>query len=190
MSGRCCALPGRHTNGWSTGHQLPRSWRRYHLTGANPSHRAPVDQMDPEERLLVIETALRFFLVTPEEDDYLIVQSMSLPCNYVQLRFNENTLWAEALSRQWDCPYCGNRPLPEEKEIYLSGLGFAGGGPHQNYESRSIGSRPRGLAQMLEQLLITAFNEQTDFCCRRASKAARYLAVYHRRRCGHRLISV
>jgi len=131
--------------------------------GQNAARRRQVDHIDPEERLWVIETAVRFFLVHPVEDDFLIVQSMSLPCNYVQLRYNANALWAEVCSRQWDCPYCGNRPLTEEKEIRLSEMGFVGGGPHRNFESHDVGRRPKDLARLLEKLLVSTFDEPSDF---------------------------
>jgi hypothetical protein len=120
-------------------------------------------KMGPGERLRVLETSVRFFLINPEDEDFLVVQSMSLPCNYVQLRYNEATLWAEFCSRQWDCPYCGNRPLREENEIYLSELGFAGGGPHHNFESRSVPRRPEELARYIDRVVTTAFDEPTDF---------------------------
>jgi hypothetical protein len=131
-----------------------------------------VGNMDPEERLWVLETSVRFFLVSPADEDFVVVQSMTLPCNYVQLRYNEKTLWAEVSSRQWDCPYCGNRPLSEESEIHLSDLGFVGGGPLRNFESRTLPRRPHEVAALLERLLITAFNEPADFA----------IAVYPKRR--------
>jgi hypothetical protein len=128
--------------------------------------------MDPEERLWVLETAIRFFMVKPEDEDFLVVQSMSLPCNYAQLRYNESTLWGEVCSRQWDCPYCGNRPLSEENEICLSELSFVGGGDHRNFESRSLPRRPAELARLMERALMAAFDEPKDFA----------IAIYPKRR--------
>ena len=123
----------------------------------------PVYRMDPEERLWVLETAVRFFLVGPEDGDFLVVQSMSLPCNYAQLRHNDTTLWAEVCSREWNCAYCGNRPLSEEAEIHLSELGFVGGGPGRNFEARALPRRPLELARALERVLVTAYGEPMDF---------------------------
>jgi hypothetical protein len=130
--------------------------------GQHRSQENPL-KMDPEERQWVLETAVRFFLISLEDEDFFVVQALSLPCNYVQLRYNDATLWAEVCSRQWDCPYCGNRPLNEENEIHLSELGFAGGGPNRNFESRTLPRRPLELARELERLLITAFDEPMDF---------------------------
>jgi hypothetical protein len=138
----------------------------------SPRPAMSVRRMDPEERLWVLETAVRFFLVSPENDDFLVVQSMSLPCNYVQLRHNDTTLWAEVCSRQWNCPYCGDRPLSEETEIHLSELGFAGGGRERNFESHSLPGRPLELARELEHLLLLAYDEPIDFG----------IAVYPKRR--------
>jgi len=122
-----------------------------------------VFHMDPEERLWVLETAVRLFLVKPEDGDFLVVQSMTLPCNYVQLRYDATTLWAEVCSRQWDCPHCGNRPLPEIGEIRLSERGFTGGGHHRNYESKALPRRPGQIAHLLDTLLVAAFDEPMDF---------------------------
>ena len=122
-----------------------------------------IDRMDPEERLWVLETAIRSFLISPADEDFLVVQSMTLQCNYAQLRFNEGTLWGEVSSRQWDCVYCGNRPLDEEQEIFLNELGFVGGGSHRNFERRALPVHPRDLALLLERALVAAFNERPDF---------------------------
>jgi len=130
------------------------------------------DKMDPEERLWVIETAVRFFVISPEDEDFLIVQSMSLPCNYVQLRYNEGQLWAEVSSRLWNCPYCGNRPLTEESEIHLSELGFVGGGLLRNFECHLLPGRAHEIAALLERLLVLAYDEPADFA----------VAIYPKRR--------
>ena len=142
------------------------------MSSTEPRAKWSIDVMDPEERLWVLETAVRFFLIDPADEDFMVVQSMSLPCNYAQLRFNDKTLWAEVCSRQWDCAYCGNRPLSEENEIHLSGLGFVGGGHLRNFESRALPARPRDLALLLERVLMTAFDEPPDFA----------IAIYPKRR--------
>jgi hypothetical protein len=44
--------------------------------GQRQSNESPL-KMDPEERIWVLETSVRFFLISPEDEDVLVVQSMS-----------------------------------------------------------------------------------------------------------------
>jgi hypothetical protein len=131
--------------------------------GAAPDARVPAPGMDPEERLWLIERAITTLLSQPEDGDFVILQAFSLPCDYVTIRWNEGTVWAEVCSREWDCPYCGNRALEKGVRTSLVGRGFAGGGPHRNFERRGLGNDPRRLATLVEELLILAYGEPYDF---------------------------
>lgn len=119
--------------------------------------------MNPEERLWVLVTAVATFLSAPESDDFMIVQTSTLGCNYAELRFSGGRLWAEVCSRQWDCPDCGNRPLDAEQRAALSRLGFVGGGPHWNFFRENISGNRPSHALLIERALMAAFNEPFDF---------------------------
>jgi len=49
-------------------------------------------RMHPEERLWLIDQALQRFLVDPDTEDFMVLQSSTLPCNYVQFRLNFDDL--------------------------------------------------------------------------------------------------
>ena len=122
-----------------------------------------VGRMNPEERLWLIEQATAIFLADPSNDDFMTIQTSTLPCNYVQLRMKGGELWGEVCSRQWDCRYCGNRPLDRGQEDGIAHLGFVDGGPHRNYEVEELPQDATVLARTLERALVTAFDEPVDF---------------------------
>ena len=119
--------------------------------------------MHPEERLWLIDTALQRFLVDRDREDFMVLQSSTLPCNYVQVRSNHGELWGEVCSREWDCKYCGNRPLPPAAQVGIADLGFIDGGEFQNYEARHLGGPTTRLALLMDNALMRAFEEDYDY---------------------------
>jgi len=118
--------------------------------------------MDPEERLWIMSTAVATFLAGHEDGDFIVCQALDLPCNYAQLRSNDGQLWAEVCSRQWDCAFCGNRPLAADAVERIHRLGFVGGGPRRNFERRGLASSA-DLAHLIEEVLFAAYDEPAEF---------------------------
>ena len=127
--------------------------------------------MHPEERLWVIDRALQRFQVDPDRADFMVLQSSTLPCNYVQFRYNSGELWSEVCSREWSCLYCGDRPLSGGARAAIAELGYLGGGAARNYEVRNLTGTTQELSMLAETAMIRAFDEPFDF----------ELAVYFKR---------
>lgn len=120
-------------------------------------------QMHPEERLWLIDQALQRFLVDPDREDFMVLQSSTLPCNYVQFRHNYGELWGEICSREWDCVYCGNRPISETARAAVNELGYVGGGDLGNYEKRNLRGTTQELALLADNAMLRAFDEPFDY---------------------------
>jgi hypothetical protein len=119
--------------------------------------------MDPEERLWLIDEALNRFLVDPEREDFMVLQSSTLPCNYVRFRHNYGELWGEVCSREWDCRYCGNRPLSAVARARIGELGYVDGGEFGNYEARRLSGPTKELALLADNAMMRAFDELLDY---------------------------
>jgi hypothetical protein len=134
-------------------------------TGQHPQ--AGSGRMNPEERLWLIEGALTRFLVDPDAEDFMVLQSSSLPCNYMQFRHNRSSeaseLWAEVCSREWDCQVCGNPGLDERAKAALGFLGFEGGGHFVNPEIHHLRPNPLDLAVLADGAMRSAFAEAIDY---------------------------
>jgi hypothetical protein len=119
--------------------------------------------MDPEERLWLIDEAVKRFLADPEKEDFMVLQSSTLPCNYVQFRHNYGELWGEVCSREWDCRYCGNRPLSAATRASIGELGYIDGGEFGNYEARHLSGSSLELALLADNAMMRAFDEPLDY---------------------------
>jgi hypothetical protein len=120
-------------------------------------------RMNPEERFWLIDQALKRFLVDPDRGDFMVLQSSTLPCNYVQFRHNYGELWSEVCSREWDCKYCGNRPLSAAARASIGELGYLDGGEFGNYEARRLCGPTNELALLADNAMMRAFDEPFDY---------------------------
>lgn len=120
-------------------------------------------RMHPEERLWLIDQSLQRFLVDPDIEDFMVLQSSTLPCNYVQFRLNYDDLWGEVCSREWDCSYCGNRPLSDGAEASIGELGYVRDGGKVNYETHWLDGSTTELAILADNAMMRAFDEPLDY---------------------------
>lgn len=120
-------------------------------------------RMHPEERMWLIDQALHRFLVDPDTEDFMVLQSSTLPCNYVQFRLNFDDLWGEVCSRQWDCPYCGNHPLSEAAAASINELGYGRDRGKINYETHWLDGPTMELALLADNAMMRAFGEPLDY---------------------------
>lgn len=119
--------------------------------------------MNCEERLWLIENALTRFLVDPDFDDFMAVQSSTLPCNQLLFRFCEGHFVLEVGSREWDCPVCGNRPLTDDALKGLAELGFRRLPDGPNPAALGLPRDPRRLALLADDAMLCAYGEDPDF---------------------------
>ncbi len=90
--------------------------------------RLPGGNMDPEERLWVLDLTCAAFLSQPEDTDYVVVQSGTDWCHSIQVLFHGGLVGVEVNPRHWDpCTVCLNEPLPPMAVGALRRLGFSRG---------------------------------------------------------------
>jgi hypothetical protein len=124
----------------------------------------PSGTMDPEQRLWILELGCIAFLASPEETDYLVVQSGTDWCHGIQLLFHDGVVLVEVSPRHWDpCARCRNQPLPPAALDELHRLGFHGGGPGTNLGLDGLWPNPAVLARFIERLFVVAYQEPPDF---------------------------
>lgn len=119
--------------------------------------------MDPEARLWLLHEAAKVALNAPARA-FLVVEVQGHPCEYAILdREPGYELGLQISGRQWDCQSCGNQPLPHDALNRLEVLGFAPAGPHLNAWRADLPQAARGLAVLVEQALVAAYEPPPDF---------------------------
>lgn len=119
--------------------------------------------MNCEERLWLIETALSRFLVEPDRDDFMVLQSSTLACNQILFRFGPQGFWAEVDCREWNCTSCGNRPLDGPALERLAELGFHRLPGRPNPVAADLARDPRSLAMLGDDAMLRAYGEDADY---------------------------
>ncbi|MGI8608004.1 MAG: hypothetical protein ACR2MY_02065 [Candidatus Dormibacteria bacterium] len=119
--------------------------------------------MHCEERLWLIERSLERFLIDPDADDFMAIQSSTLPCNQLLFRFVKGGFILEVGSREWDCPVCGNRPLGAEARDALVRLGFERLSAGPNPTALDLPRNRRELAMLADDAMLRAYGEAGDF---------------------------
>ena len=119
--------------------------------------------MNCEERLWLIETALSRFLVDPDRDDFMVLQSSTLACNQVLFRFGAEGFWAEVDCREWNCTSCGNRPLDGAALERLAEVGFHKVTTGPNPVAANLPRDPRAVAMLGDDAMLRAYGEDADY---------------------------
>ena len=119
-------------------------------------------RMNPEERLWILSAACAEILEGSDPDRYIVVDATQHPCEFLILRQWPDGLAVEVSGREWDCPHCGNRPLPAANAEALQELGFVPGGRHRNPWRGDLPTDARGLAVLVERTLTVAYDLATD----------------------------
>lgn len=119
--------------------------------------------MHCEERLWLLERSLSRFLVDPDVEDFMAIQSSTLPCNQVLVRFGDGRFWLEVDSREWGCPTCGDQPLTAAALRDIGELGFCrrGGGPNPELVDPPLD--PRAIAVVADEAMLRAYGERADY---------------------------
>ena len=104
--------------------------------------------MDPEERAWLLVRGFQAFLGNPEHGEYILIEDVSRPDEYVQFEHHDGILYAEVGSREWDCAQCGNVPLGADAVWALSLAGFLAGGRRRNYSKDGVTDSPLRLAAL------------------------------------------
>ena len=122
-----------------------------------------VGAMDPAERLHLISMAFARFMVDPDANDFVALCSSTLACNQFLLRTGAGKLWAEVDGREWNCRYCGNRPLDDVALAGLSDLGFRRDHGEPNPWTADVPRDARALASFADEALKRAYGECSEY---------------------------
>ena len=137
----------------------PFSFTQQELLSAPP--RAP--RMNPEARLWFLHAAAKVMLNAPARA-FLVIEVQGHPCEYEIIdREPGHELGLQVGCREWDCPHCGNQPLPDEAIAKLRTLGFAPAAPHLNAWRQHLPYVSRDLAILFEQAFLAAYEPPLDF---------------------------
>jgi hypothetical protein len=95
---------------------------------------------------------------------FFVIELQGHPCEYAIIdRTPGHELGLQIGSRERDCPYCGNQPIPDDATDRLTSLGFAPSGPRLNAWRQNLPSASRDLAILLERSFLAAYDPSLDF---------------------------
>jgi hypothetical protein len=125
--------------------------------------------MSPEERLWMLTAACAEVLSDENSDALLVVEAQDHEADEIHQEHQYALVWrpegrrvVEVSCREWDCPWCDNRPLPPSAVSALRDLGFSDGG-HRMSPYRDAPEHASALAVLVERALTAAYDLPADF---------------------------